>query len=193
VDASRLRVAVRWLLRSWQNTPSITWEDRLVFLKVATEALTGEESTVESARQIEALFERASLQEGSGIGTANLLWRSGQPRLVRSWTTRSGSSKSETVSAFVHWLGALGDARNALVHGEDAVALDYRQVGSPYNGPFVEIGDRIVREAILVLLGEAGYPAVWRRGFARASFRALQYFASVSEEETKNPPRTTAD
>ena len=34
VGASRLLVAIRWLLRSWQNTASITWEDRLVFLKV---------------------------------------------------------------------------------------------------------------------------------------------------------------
>lgn len=182
-DASRVRVAVRWLLRSWQNTPSITWEDRLVFLKVATEALTGVESTVVSGRQIEALFERASAQEGSGIGTDDLLWRAGKPHLVRSWKTRAGSVKNESVSAFVHWFAALGDARNALVHGEDAVPLDYREAGSPYNGPFVEMGDRVMREAILVLLGECGYPAVWRRGLARASFHALRHLTKVSEEE----------
>lgn len=192
-DASRVRVSARWLLRSWQNTPSITWEDRLVFIKVATEALTGKESTAESAKELEALFERAAGQDGDGLGTDDLLWQPGQPEVVRSWTTRSGAARSETVSAFVHWHGALGDARNALVHGEDGAPLDYRQAGSPYEGPFVEIGDRIVREAIAVLLGECGYPAVWRRGLSRASFRALQHLRRLSEDEAAEQPTSSAD
>lgn len=172
--AARLRVAVRWLMKSWQNTPSITWEDRLVFIKVATEAITREDKNDASAQVLETIFERAVEQEGGSIGTDDLLWQPGQPQFVRNWTTQAGAAKSKTVSAFVHWACALGDARNDLVHGKDGAVLEYSQPGSPYEGPFVEIGDRVVREAIGILLGQCGFPAVWRRGLARASFRALQ-------------------
>jgi hypothetical protein len=192
IDASRLKGAIRWLLRSWQNTPSITWEDRLVFLKVATEALTAEDRTVESAKKLEALFERAANQDGGALGTDDLLWQAGQPSMLRSWTTRSGAHHSDTVSAFVHWLSALGDARNALVHGEDGTSLDYHESGSAYDGPFVEVGDRVLREAVLLALGECGYPAVWRRGMTRASFKTFQHLASLSfgarDETSKQIP-----
>jgi hypothetical protein len=71
------------------------------------------------------------------------------------------------------------------VHGEDGARLAYAQSRSPYEGPFVEIADRVVREAIAVLLGECGFPAVWRRGLAGASFRAFEYLQRVEEEQSR--------
>lgn len=181
---SSLRVAIRWLLKSWQNTPSITWEDRLVYVKVATEALTGEEGNAQSAARLASIFAGAIDQEGEGIGIDDLLWSPDEPKLTRTWTDyRSGKEKSAELHQFEHWACALGDARNALVHGEDGTSLTYDVAGSPYAGPFVEIGDRVVREAIAVLLGECGYPALWRRGLARASFQAYQMLRDAPEEE----------
>jgi hypothetical protein len=177
----RLRIAVRWLLRSWRNTPSITWDDRLVYVKIATEALAGTESTGSAAEHLEDLFSRAAVQRGEGVGMKDLLWDDAARPVVRHWTAPSGVSKSSDVSAFAHWYWALADARNALVHGEEAPTHDYEVEGSPYNGSLVEVADRVVREAVTVSLGECGYPAVWRRGMTRASYRMFERLADSSD------------
>ena len=110
---------------------------------------------------------------GDAIGLDALLWQPNERSLTRTWTDRSGRSRSAAVSLLEHWACALGDARNAIVHGEPSVDHDYGQNGSPYNGPFVEIADRVVREAITVILGSCGFPAAWRGSLARASLAAL--------------------
>lgn len=173
--ARRIKIAIQWLLKSWQNTPSITWEDRLVFVKVATEAISGKSDNADSAKALEALFQSASQQDGQDVGVDDLLWQAQQPRFERTFQ-RSGESHTEEVSAFVDWAMELGRARNKLVHGNDGVSVEYEKPGSAFNGPFVEIGDRVIREAIGLLLGEAGFAAVWRRGIARASYSAMEHF-----------------
>ncbi len=172
--ARRLRVTLGWLLRSWQNSPSQSWEDRLVAIKVASEAMTGKDRSHEAAAELERLFRDASAQPGDGHGLKHLLWRLDGPVLTRSWTTRGGKRDSKDVSEFEHWYGALADARNAIVHGDDDVALVYEEPSSHFTGPFVEVADRVMREAVLVQLGECGFPAVWRKGIARASFDVLR-------------------
>lgn len=122
--AARIGVAIRWLLKSWQNTPSITWEDRLVFVKVATEAITGKSNNVESAKALEALLASASEQDGGVLGVDDLLWQAKQPRYERTVHT-GGERRTEDVSAFVDWAIELGRARNALVHGDDGTRLEY--------------------------------------------------------------------
>ncbi len=57
----------------------------------------------------------------------------------------------------------------------------YAQPGSAYNGPFVEIGDRVIREAICVELGACGYPDVWRSRLTRASMVALRRLRADEE------------
>jgi len=177
--AARIRVALRWLLKSWQNTPNITWEDRLVFVKIATEAITGEEQSYASATKLEALFASAAEQEGESVGTDDLLWQPGQPGFDREYGP-AHARKVQEVSAFVHWGCALGDARNALVHGEDGTSHNYEQQGSPYEGSFVEVGDRVVREALAVLLGRCGFPAVWRRE-SRTAFHVWRRLTTDDE------------
>lgn len=65
-------------------------------------------------------------------------------------------------------------ARNTVVHALGSPTLVYEQSGSPYAGPHVEVGDRVMREAICVELGACGYPDVWRRGLTRASMAVLR-------------------
>lgn len=175
-----LKVAVRWLIKSWQNTPSITWEDRLVFLKVATEALTGEEKSNRSASALAAIFATAHQQPGEGIGTDDLLWQCGEPILTRHWTDH-GKAKTASVTQFEHWACALGDERNAIVHGEATHRQMYSAPDSRYNGPLIEIGDRVVREAIVVQLGNCGFPDVWRTPLARAGLAALRHLRMLAE------------
>jgi hypothetical protein len=115
LTAGRLRVAIGWLLKSWQNTPSITWEDRLVFIKVATKALTGEDNNFKSAERLSAIFEGALTQEGEGLGIEQLLWSPGEPQCIRRW---NGKEKTLDVTQIVHRCCALGDARNSVVHGQ---------------------------------------------------------------------------
>ena len=151
-------------------------------LKIASEAITGEENNHRSAADLQRLFASAAKQEGEELGTDDLLWQLDQPSFTRRWM-QNGKPKEEDVSAFVHWACELGDARNALVHGEDGTSLVYEQDRSPYNGPFVAIGDRILREAIGILLGRCGYPAVWRRReMKRAFFHARRNFGLNGDE-----------
>ncbi len=178
-SSASIRVATRWLLKSWQNTPSISWEDRLIFVKVATEALTGKDKNTESAKKLEAILASAAEQEGEGIGSDDLLWQPNQPSYVRHWTDGNGKPRSEEMSAFQHWAMALGDVRNALVHGEDCKNHNYEQNSSPYNGSFVEVGDRVVREAIAILLGECGHPEAWRHGFDRARLQVWRHLKEL--------------
>lgn len=177
--AARLEVAMRWLVKSWLNSASIAESDRLVFLKIASEALTGQtRKSRRAAAQLRRIFEGALAQEGDGFGIEELLWDPDEPCFPRD-----GCS----LTALEHWYMALADARNKAVHGAPSVPLTYEQSGSSYVGPFAEVGDRVLREAINVELGACGYPAVWRRGFSRGSFKALQYLRS--QESPKTEPR----
>jgi len=184
---SSIAVAVSWLIKSWQNTPSITWEDRLVFVKVATEALTGKERSHESAAALLEIFRSTPDQRGAGVGGSCLLWQPDEPLLTRTYT-KNGRPTASEVTQMEHWACALGDARNAVVHGEADIEHMYHEANSPYAGPFVEIGDRVVREAITVILGALGYPRVWRRGIARASFAAYEHLLEVNSSESAAEP-----
>lgn len=178
----RLRVAIRWLLRSWHNTPSLSGPDRLVALKIASEALTGMDKSLRAAQAIEALFGGAREQLGGDLGVDDLLWRPDGPEFERTWVS-GGQSKTESVPELIHWYMAFAESRNAIVHGEERPGLSYAQPGSSYEGPFVEIADRVVREAILIQLGECGYPAVWRKGLTRASFHAFEHLSDVAQPD----------
>jgi hypothetical protein len=169
--ARRIAVAMHWVVKSWLNSPSISETDRLVFLKTASEALTGATwSSVEAARALRMVFEGALTQEGEGIGADQLLWRPEEPTFTRTRTTRAGKPVHEEVSALEHWYMALADARNDVVHAVASPVLGYEQPDSAYEGPLVEVADRVLREAIGVELGAIGHPSAWRRGLKRAGF-----------------------
>lgn len=171
---------MHWVVKSWMNSPSISETDRLVFLKTASEALTGEtRRSVDAARALRAVFEDAVGQEGDGVGLDQLLWHSDEPTFTRSWI-RAGRQAEYELSALEHWYMALADARNDVVHAVASPTLVYAQRGSLYEGPLVEVADRVMREAIAVELGAIGHPEVWRRGYARAGFTMLR---RLREEE----------
>jgi hypothetical protein len=117
-------------------------------------------------------------QEGAGVGADGLLWRPDEPIMVRTWTDRHGLTRAAALSAFEHWYMALADSRNEVTHSGHASTMDYSE-GTAYDGPIVEIGDRVLRELTKLSLGLSGHPAVWRQGLCRASFRAWQHLSHV--------------
>lgn len=166
----RIATAMRWVTKSWFNSASISESDRIVLLKTASEALTGEtRGSLKAAAGLRGIFEEAVHQEGGGLGVDDLLWSPVEPSFVRIW-----SNKNTALSAIEHWYMALADARNDVVHALASPTLTYEHPGSPYDGPLVEVADRVLREAIAVELGACGYPEAWRRGLTRASMATLR-------------------
>jgi hypothetical protein len=153
-----------------------------VFLKTATEGLTGTDESRESARLLRDRYATCLTQDGEAVGSDDLLWSQDEPSFVRCWRTGSGKTTTATLAAFEHWYMAFADARNAVAHRGRATTLVYAEAGSPYEGPFVDIADRVLRELVTLTLGLCGHPAVWRRGLGRASYRAWQRLACLDDE-----------
>jgi hypothetical protein len=174
-EAQHISTAVDWLLKSWLNSTSISGSDRVVYLKTAIEALTGESRTRKAGPALRDLFESTADQEGDGLGIDALLWTPGERTRSRLWGP--DPSQSGEVTELEHWYGALADARNEIIHDGTSGDGWYRQPGSVYEGPIVEVADRVAREAILVALGNAGFPVAWRVGMGRASFAAFRHLS----------------
>lgn len=179
-DRERLLTAIRWHLKSWSNSASITDEDRVIYLKVALEVMSGTHKSTEAARRLNLLFGSVMEQTGAPIGIDDLLWSPWEPSLTRTW---GASHQTEQRQLFEHWFMAFADARNEIVHDGRVAHLDYDEQASPYTGPLVEIGDRVTREAVKVLLGRCGYPAVWRSKLSRASMRAASELRMLLEDD----------
>jgi hypothetical protein len=160
-----LRVAIRWLLKSWQNSPSISWEDRIVFLKTASEGIAQTHKTVDAVGALLRRYETATGQDPPGFGLGNLLWSPDEARATRIW---GNPPRSQDITLFEHWYWALADARNAILHNGSASTLTYDYPGSSYSGALLETGDRVMRELVKLTLGLCGYPEVWRNLLDRA-------------------------
>lgn len=161
--ARRIDAAIHWVVRSWLNTPSLSETDRLVFLKTASEALTGESrDSRKAAKKLRRLFRGAEVQEGGGLGLDDLLWRADEPTLTHTRKMGDGSRCSVELSALEHWYMDFSHQRNAIIHADDKPPSLVYEEQSQYRGRFVETGDRVMREAIGVALGKIGYPEVWR-------------------------------
>ena len=167
----RLSTAISWLEKTWLNTPSIGWEDRLVFLKTAFEALTGFPQTQKASKKLKSIIESTEKQEGSELELRTLLWRPDEGTRIRSF-----NGKRQEVTEIEHWYGALADARNKVIHEGTVPNLHYEEPDSAYNGHLVETGDRVLREAVKVEMGNLGYPEAWRDTFGRGSLHMLRDF-----------------
>jgi hypothetical protein len=182
-DSGRLGTAIRWHLKAWLNTASISDEDRILFFKVALEVLAGTDRSAEAAQYLNLMFGSVMEQDGAPIGVSDLLWSPWEPDLERSRLTRSGRLVKEQLQLFEHWFMALVDARNEIVHSGKASRLDYSEAGSPYSGPLIETADRVMREAIKVELGRCGFPRVWRGGLSRASLSAAEHLKQLLDDD----------
>lgn len=163
--AKRLKQAIRWWLRSWLNSPSLMWEDRIVQLRIAVDALVGSDRTNDAVTWLTDLF-GGVLEEARG---AELLWDPAHPQFGRPH-----KGQVHDVPAFEHWFRSFADRRNEIVHEGEASATEYTVDGSPYVGNYLEVAERLVFEAILVSMHRLVPGHYWRSQIWRALFVELE-------------------
>jgi hypothetical protein len=151
-DAARIERTLGWLAKAWQNTPSITWEDRIVFLKTGFEALTSNGSTPGAATKLRSLFEQVIV--GDLVDAVDhLLWSPNEPARWQR-TDRNGTVLQGT--DLEHWFWRMGNARNEVIHGGAASTLVYDEDDSAYKGHMFHTGKRLLREVVRVELARLG-------------------------------------
>lgn len=171
-DRRRIEVAVGWLSKAWRNSTSISMADRVVFLKTGFEALSDEYKTEACARWLRSLYE-TQLAGNIPKYTRHLLWSPAE-KPARSFKYRRSGNMVRQLTDLQRWFMTFGEARNSIIHEGMAPSLVYRHGKSRYNGPMVNIGERLLRESIKVKMISLGYPNLWRTSMWRAIDRSLK-------------------
>jgi hypothetical protein len=90
----------------WRLPPdsaSVSWEDRLVHLRIAVDALVGSDKTKMAIQWLNDLF--SSVGEDS---RGDMLWATGQGYFERTW---GNPPRTDVVSAFDHWFWSFADTQ----------------------------------------------------------------------------------
>lgn len=163
VLSGRLRLGAAWLSKAWRNSPSIEPEDRLVLLKTAFEALTGESESWRSREQLVRIFRKL---EDAGLtvrDVKDLIWSPGETATIE----HKYRNKTALLTPMEHWYQRLCDTRNEIIHEGHVPQLTYYRRGSAYSGPYFFVGERLLREAIRVCLSSLGHHDLWRSSVGR--------------------------
>lgn len=160
-EAAALELCISWLAKAWRNTPSVSWEDRLIDLKTAFDALVGESSAVQVAHLIRARFE-ALVQHGANqLSTSHLLWRPTENERVRTVPDARGNPQQRSVTRLEEWFAYFAAARNAVVH-KAAHPTMRPPLRNRYRGPYFHTAERLLRESMHASLTAFGYTDLWR-------------------------------
>ena len=167
-DSDALRVAVDWFAKAWHNTATVEYSERLVYLKIAFEALTGTSKKWESARRLRETFE--ALPDTMGRDSEILVWSPEEkPVHERFWKDRCGHTQSTLITDLEHWFIEFGTARNTIIHEGTTPELTYAGPNSAYagpnsayGGPFFFTAEFLLRGVIKVQLSKLGYDDAWR-------------------------------
>ena len=143
-------------MKAWSNSIRIQYAERLVFLKIAFEAITQTEKTHESVCKLREIFE--ALPNTSARDSKILVW-SPEEKRIRTWTWRE---KTCCVTDLEHWFRTFGDARNDIIHEGKLPQFEYSLTDSNFNGHLFWTAEYLLRGVIKVLLEECGYCDAWR-------------------------------
>lgn len=160
-DSDAIRVAVDWFAKAWQNTATVGYPERLVYLKIAFEALTGTSRNWESARWLREMFEALSgtTDEDSKL----LVWSpEEEPVHPRRWKDKCGLVQCTRITDLEHWFMKFGEARNTIIHEGTMPELTYAGPNSAYDGSFFATAEFLLRGVIKVQLSKLGYADAWR-------------------------------
>ena len=182
-DAHRVRVAVEWLAKAWQNTRSLRFPERLVFLKTAFEAITGKSNAYEGARKLRMIFE--SLSNTTEDDSDCLVWSPEEkPIHNHTWNDKHGQAQSTLITDLEAWFLAFSKTRNAIIHEGIVPGLTYPNSTSDplelraiYHGGFFYTAERLLRSVTRVLLSKLGYKDAWRDMFTRVVLEA--YYKTI--------------
>lgn len=156
--AARLATAVGWLAHAWRNTESIDLRQRIVMLKTGFEALTDSSETWQSAERLDELFRKIPLDAAQDRFAAHLLWQPSETNSM-SWSDRGGRVRRCT--PLNHWFRAFGACRNEIIHQGRLISPTYEEP-TRYAGPYLQIAERVLREAISISLREFGHENLWK-------------------------------
>ena len=166
-DADAIRIAVDWFSKAWRNTETVHYPERLVFLKTAFEAVTGESKSIETAKKILSLFHE--LPDPIDDDSEILVWTPEEKPIRRTWAHES-KCFDKKLTDFETWFMAFNDVRNAIIHEGNVSDLTYpnsncaKPVTSRpiYHDDFFYTAERLLRGVIRVLLWKRGYEDAWR-------------------------------
>lgn len=156
-DNRRIGIALEWHRFALSNPIVVSWPQRLISLKTAFEALSGESKTHQCARFLRQLFESTTRPHVDRLPWPGILW---SPRestnLHRTWM-QNGVPQPVVRSELEEWFHALGSARNEIIHEGTLTTAVYQAPTerplSRYAGPIFWTADRLVREAVKAMLG----------------------------------------
>ena len=179
--ADRLKAAIGWFVKTWRNTATVTFPDRVVFLKTAFEALSGKSESHLNARFLRKLFE--AIPRTAPLDSTRLVWSPAE-RPVRTHTyMKNGKPHSVQITDLEHWFVAFAEARNEIIHEGKSPSLEYSGSNAAYDGDFVFTAEFLLRAAIKVSLSSDDYPDLWRSEIWRAVKRAYETVQGASEED----------
>lgn len=170
VTERRVAVTLGWLSKAWKNTPSISEEDRIIFLKTGFESLLDTSSTPTAAKRLRKLFEDAAAHAREEL--KNLLWSAAETESRPHPFTEAGYQNVQ-VTDLEHWFLSFGSVRNSIIHDGAASTLAYEEANSAYNGSLVMTAERVLREAIKMQLELLGCGGLWKTGVDRVLHDAL--------------------
>jgi hypothetical protein len=166
--ADRLSAAIGWLIKTWRNTATVHFGERIVFLKTAFEALTGTSDSWQSAKQLRALFE--AVPDTSDSDSEQLIWSPAEKPVHTVQRRVKGVQTPVHITDLQHWFLQFAYARNLIIHDGIVPSLNYASPTPPstYDGHMVFTAEFLLRAVIKVSLAPLGYPDLWRSAVWRA-------------------------
>ena len=133
-------------------------QQRIIALKTAFETLLGSSNSWTGAQRLRKLFASASLPHRDLLPWTGLIWSpTDRTDIAGIFKDENGNRQSCKRTELEAWFMALADARNTIIHEGSLPALTYgpplERPHSRYAGHLLEIGERILREAIKASLG----------------------------------------
>ena len=163
--ADGVRVAVTWFAKAWRNTATVHYPERLIYLKTAFEALTGEGYTLtrdnQSACRLREIFE--ALPGTTDEASEALVWSPAEKAVPRKWVSLRGKHKEERLTDLETWFMEFSAVRNAIIHDGELGQAEFRyprqnSIYNPvarrtaYHGPFFWTAEFLLRGATKVLM-----------------------------------------
>jgi hypothetical protein len=157
-EIRRLLGAIDWLDLAWRNTPSTTYETRILMLKSA----------------FEVLLDRGDRLDDQRSALSALLDPPRPRRRVRRLTTLQGQPREEAMSDLEWWFTRFTFLRNTIIHGERPTAAQLRH-GRNWH---LWIAEYRLRQAIKETVARHGHPLVRLDPLDRAVELAIQRYGS---------------
>jgi hypothetical protein len=181
-----LRNTTRWIAKAWRNTQDLGWDDRMIMLKTAFEALTTDSSAAGGANALHWIYQEfKELRHPSVLGTQHMLWSPTERRSrIRKWKDRRGREHVDKLTNLEHWYCSFAGARNTIIHDGVIPSLAYEASGSAYQGHYFHVGERLLRETMKILFDGQGYPDLWRTSLARSISRAMDEMGLDPEDDS---------